>query len=81
MFIVSALLHKATNDERCRKVIMCTHVNILKCLAILSLLCLQEYAIERLESYFQLKYELLNGAAISGSPEGRVKRKIHELEN
>jgi len=61
---------------------MCIHVNILKCLAVLSLLCLQEYAIERLESYFQLKDKLLNGAAISGgSSEGGVKRKIHELES
>ena len=75
------MLHKATYDEHCRKVIMCTHVNILKCLAILSLLCLQEYAIERLESYFQLKNKLLNGVAISGGPEGRVKRKIDELES
>lgn len=45
------------------------------------LLFLQEYAIERLESYFQLKNKLLNGAAMSGSPEGGVKRKIHELES
>ena len=75
------MLHKATNDERCRKVIMCTHVNIPKCLAVLSLLCLQEYAIERLESYFRLKNKLLNGAAISGGSEGGVKRKIHELES
>jgi hypothetical protein len=42
---------------------------------------LQEYAIERLESYFQLKNKLLSGAAISGGPEGGVKRKIHELES
>jgi hypothetical protein len=42
---------------------------------------LQDYAIERLESYFQLKNKLLNGATISGSPEGGVKRKIHELES
>jgi hypothetical protein len=75
-------LHKGTNDEHCRKVIMCTQVNILQCLAILSLLCLQEYAIERLESYFQLKNKLLNGTAIAcGSSEGGVKRKIHELES
>lgn len=60
---------------------MCAHVNILKCLAMLSLLFLQEYAIERLESYFQLKNKLLNGAAISGIAEGGVKRKIHELES
>jgi len=41
-----------------------------------------EYAIERLESYFQLKNKLLNGAAIAGgSTEGGVKRKIHELES
>jgi len=67
--------------RHCRKVIMCTDIKILKCLAILSLLCLQEYAIERLESYFQLKNKLLNGAAISGGPGGGVKRKIHELES
>jgi hypothetical protein len=60
---------------------MCTHINILKCLAILYLLCLQEYAVERLESYFQLKNKLLNGAVTSGGPEGGVKRKIHELES
>jgi hypothetical protein len=75
------LLHKATNDEHYRKVIMCPYINILKCLALLSLLCLQEYAVERLESYFQLKNKLLSCATISAGPEGGVKRKIHELES
>ncbi|GFG36751.1 hypothetical protein Cfor_09453 [Coptotermes formosanus] len=40
-----------------------------------------EYAVERLESYFQLKNKLLNSATISAGPEGGVKRKIHELES
>lgn len=40
-----------------------------------------EYAVERLESYFQLKNKLLSCATISAGPEGGVKRKIHELES
>jgi hypothetical protein len=76
-----SFVHKTANDEHYGKVIMCTYINVLTCLALFSLLCLQEYAVERLESYFQLKNKLLNSATISAGPEGGVKRKIHELES
>ncbi|XP_021929044.1 choline/ethanolamine kinase isoform X2 [Zootermopsis nevadensis] len=40
-----------------------------------------EYAIERLESYFELKNKILNTAVISPGAETRVKRKLQELES
>jgi hypothetical protein len=41
----------------------------------------QEYEIERLESYFQLKNKILNATVISAGTEIGVKRKIQELES
>lgn len=40
-----------------------------------------EYAIERLESYFQLKNKILNTTVISNGTEIGVKRKIQELDS
>lgn len=50
----------------------------------LALICFpsfQEYAIERLESYFQLKNEILNTTVILTATETGVKRKIQELDS
>ncbi|PSN40773.1 Choline/ethanolamine kinase [Blattella germanica] len=41
----------------------------------------QEYAVERLESYFQLKNKILSTSVISTPAETGVKRKIQDLES